>query len=164
MKSEVKLSSQQYGGIKGISTEHFLIDTWNSVFNSLEGEGSAASLVSIDFEKAFNRMDHAECLNALTNLGASELVRKWIAAFLYNRTMSVRIRDTMSHPRPVPGGSPQGSILGNFLFCVTTDQFAGLASKLTPPGGRNEDVTMPLELNGVDVSICLLYTSDAADE
>ena len=33
------------------------------------------------------------------------------------------IRDS---PKSVPGGSPQGSILGNFLFCATTDKFTEL--------------------------------------
>ena len=27
----------------------------------------------------------------------------------------------MSEPRLICGGSPQGSILGNYLFCITTD-------------------------------------------
>ena len=40
--------------------------------------------------------------------------------------MSVKIGKTLSTPRNVPGGSPQGSILGNYLFCATTDCFTGL--------------------------------------
>ena len=67
--------------------------------------------MSIDFEKAFNRMDHGKCLEALGKLGASEEVVKWTASFLYNRKMSVKIRQARSKPRIVPGGSPQGSIL-----------------------------------------------------
>ena len=35
--------------------------------------------------------------------------------------MSVRIGKQHSHPRYINGGSPQGSILGNYLFCMTTD-------------------------------------------
>ena len=39
--------------------------------------------------------------------------------------MSVKLGDTFSIPRNVPGGSPQGSILGNYLFCATTDNLTG---------------------------------------
>ena len=35
--------------------------------------------------------------------------------------MQARIGSAFSTPRPIHGGSPQGSILGNFLFCMTTD-------------------------------------------
>ena len=38
--------------------------------------------------------------------------------------MSVWVGDCYSAPLPVLGGSPQGSILGNYLFCSTTDQLA----------------------------------------
>ena len=36
--------------------------------------------------------------------------------------MQVRIGSTLSDPRNINGGSPQGSILGNYLFCITTDR------------------------------------------
>ena len=36
--------------------------------------------------------------------------------------MQVRIGNTLSTPKKINGGSPQGSILGNYLFCITTDQ------------------------------------------
>ena len=36
--------------------------------------------------------------------------------------MSVKIGETMSEECPVNGGSPQGSILGNFLFCICSDE------------------------------------------
>ena len=35
--------------------------------------------------------------------------------------MSVKLGGTFSRERKVPGGSPQGSILGNYLFCATTN-------------------------------------------
>ena len=35
--------------------------------------------------------------------------------------MRVRVGNVFSDPKHVKGGSPQGSILGNYLFCLTTD-------------------------------------------
>ena len=65
LKGEVKLSPSQYEGIKGRSTTHFLLDTWDTVLTALEHNNSAVNLTSIDFEKAFNQMDHLKCLEAL---------------------------------------------------------------------------------------------------
>ena len=61
--------------------------------DALEDGKSAANLVSIDFANAFNRMDHEQCLIALAELGATEQSTDWTAAFLFNRTMSVKIRN-----------------------------------------------------------------------
>ena len=69
LKRETRLSMRQYGGVKGCSTEHFLLETWDRIITALEDGKSAAKLVSIDFAKAFNRMDHTECLLALACLG-----------------------------------------------------------------------------------------------
>ena len=95
--------------------------TWQEVLDHLENDRAAVTLTSIDFEKAFNRMDHHQCLKALSDHNASPATIALVSAFLCKRTMSVRVGNQYSDPRPVQGGSPQGSILGNYLFCLTTD-------------------------------------------
>ena len=122
LKKDVKLNQNQFGGIKGTGVDHFLIETWNEVLTALEDPNAAASLMSIDFEKAFNRMSHPHCLEALSKLNADSRSISLVHAFLYGRTMKIKVGQTMSQPRSVPGGSPQGSILGNFLFCVATNE------------------------------------------
>ena len=44
-----------------------------------------------------------------------------VAAFLKNRIMKLKVGDTLSEGRNIRGGSPQGTLLGNFLFIITTD-------------------------------------------
>ena len=127
------LNKDQFGGIKGTGINHFLVETWDEIMNSLEDPNAAVSLMSIDFEKAFNRMSHSHCISALQELNADEEGIKLTKAFLYGRTMRVKIGTTLSEPKTVPGGSPQGSILGNFLFCVTTN-------KLSEVGGQGAAV------------------------
>ena len=72
LQEEIKLSSRQFGGLKGCGTDHFLPETWDAIINNLEDESSAVNLLSVDFEKAFNRMDHSQCLYALNDLGGEQ--------------------------------------------------------------------------------------------
>lgn len=115
------MRKNQYGGTKGSGTNYFLINTYHQIMTALEDNTKAVSIISIDFSKAFNRMDHSKCIEAFTHKGASHASLNMIAAFLRNRTMSVKVGQTFSTPRPVHGGSPQGTKLGNFLFAVTID-------------------------------------------
>ena len=48
--------------------------------------------------------------------------------------MSVKVGNKMSKPKRINGGSPQGSILGNYLFCLTTDNLGSSIADQT--GGR----------------------------
>ena len=104
LKKETSFAESQYGGMKGCGADHFLVKTWNEFMEGLEDERACVSLVSVDFEKAFNRMGHKECLGALNDHGASEDSIKLAAAFLMRRGMSVRIGDTHSPRRPILGG------------------------------------------------------------
>ena len=67
------------------------------------------------FEKAFNRMDHAKCLAALKDHGATDVSIEMASAFLQGRSMYVRVGSTLLNPRAINGGSPEGSILGNLI-------------------------------------------------
>ena len=64
LRSEVTLRPTQFGGLKGTSVDHFLIETWQRILQILEDDRAATTIASIDFEKAFNRMCHGECLKA----------------------------------------------------------------------------------------------------
>ena len=79
------------------------------------------SILSIDFSKAFNRMSHRRCLDALERKGASNESLNMVAAFLDRREMHFKVNATLSSPRHVRGGSPQGTRLGNFLFIITIE-------------------------------------------
>ena len=60
-------------------------------------------------------------LQSLQSLGTSSESMGLVHAFLYGRKMTVKINDSKSKPRTALLGSPQGSILANFLFWATTN-------------------------------------------
>ena len=82
---------------------------------------SVTSLIAIDFSKAFNRLSHQLCLEALAAAGASNQSLELVCAFLENRRMLVQSGSCESSVRSTPGGSPQGTKLGNVLFCFAME-------------------------------------------
>ena len=135
LREDITLADQQFGGRKGQGVDHMLIETWEEILKSLEQKDTAVNLMAIDFEKAFNRMDHGICVETLKEMGAKVHTTSLVQAFLHGRVMSVKINDTFSPPLPVSGGAPQGSILGPFLFCASINKLLNveIGDKAPPP-------------------------------
>ena len=129
LRSEIPVDPVQYGGLKGCSVDHLLVDAWDAILCPLDA-GSHAVMMGLDFEKAFNRLDHGECLKQLAELGASGSSISLVRSFLTRRSVRIRLPDgSLSERGLLNGGSPQGSILGCLLYCLATQQI----SKNLPP-------------------------------
>lgn len=85
-------------------------------------------------------MCHHQCLQAAEKMGAMPPTLAMIRAFLTQQTMTVKVHGSRSDPRPVCGGSPQGSILA-------TDQFIHARD-------HEREITPSIAENGLDISQC----------
>jgi hypothetical protein len=109
----------QFGGVKGSSTNHYLIDMITFVLYNQDLKESRAVLAAmIDFEKAFNRQNHYKLMAKLNDLGVPGWLLNIIKGFLEERTLIVNYKGQQSGRKDMPGGGPQGTILGMFLFLV----------------------------------------------
>ena len=57
-------------------------------------------------------------ITKLSDLGVPGWLLKLVMAFLEGRAMRVRYKGKISDYYPLPGGGPQGALLGLFLFLV----------------------------------------------
>ena len=105
MVEQVGMRENQMGGMKGAGTEHYLVHLWQTVLETLEDQRAASLITSIDYAKAFNRLDFGHCLRALAAKGASTELIGIVASFLTSRTMSVKVGQIASRPRVVLGES-----------------------------------------------------------
>ena len=112
-----------------------LIETTQYVTSALEDNRAAVKATSMDYSKAFNRLNHLSCIGSFMDKGASGHVLKLIAGFLIGLTMVVKVGATRSHPRSVTTGALQGSVLGAYLFNIGIDS---IEVGCNFPGERNE--------------------------
>lgn len=79
-------------------------------------------------------MKHDEGIKQLKRLGASAGSISLVRAFLEGRSMTICIDEHTPIPVPITRGSPQGSVLGCLLYCVTTQLLThGLRESNDPP-------------------------------
>ena len=88
-REEITLRENQYGGVRGCSTEHYLLEAWETVLRDLEDDRAGSVLTSLDFAKGFNRVSHQHCLQAFGDHGSSTDVITLLAN-LFAETKYVR--------------------------------------------------------------------------
>ena len=124
-----KLDPNQYGGMKGKSISHYLIDFVNFVLYNQDFNIPHMILAGmIDFSKAFNRQNHNILITILCNMGVPGWLLKIVMGFLTNRSLILRFNGVSTSKKNLPGGGPQGTILGMFLFLILIN-FAGFSDK-----------------------------------
>ena len=72
----------------------------------------------VDFSKAFNRINHAKVIVRLSDWGVPGWLLKILISYLTGRSMILRYKDVQSARHLMPGGSPQGALLGVLLYLI----------------------------------------------
>ena len=107
----------QFGFRKGKSTLDAIILITEKIYDAFNsGNGSFNINIFIDFQKAFDTIDHCILMNKLSMYGVTGIYHEVLKNYLSKRHQSVRIGDQLSPPLPITKGIPQGSILGSLLF------------------------------------------------
>ena len=84
--------------------------------------------IMYDFSKAFNRQDHNTLITILSDMGTPAWLLKIVMAFLTDRKMVLKYKGILSNEESLPGGGPQGTKLGLYLFLILIN-FAGFEKK-----------------------------------
>ena len=74
----------------------------------------------VDYSKAFDHINHEILIAKLYGMGLPAYLVRWMAAFLIDRQLSVKIGDTVSSIGYPNGGVPQRTLSGpkNFLVQI----------------------------------------------
>ena len=107
----------QYGFRPKHSTNHTLINITETIREALD-KGKLACGVFVDFQKAFDTVNHNILLNKLNHYGIRGIANNWFKSYLTNREQFVSVLGYDSNRMIMKHGVPQGSVLGPLLFLV----------------------------------------------
>ena len=102
------------------STETALIKIQNDILSALD-VGSSAILLMLDLSAAFDTIDHNILLSRLCNVyGITGDALDWFRSYLTGRIQRVVIENSVSVDQELDFGVPQGSVLGQRIYCIYT--------------------------------------------
>ena len=114
-----KIDFRQYGGSKGNSISHYIIEFITFILMNQDKPNQTAVLACmVDYKKAFNRQNHNVLITKLSDMGVPPWLLRVVMGFLTERKMAVRLNGIISEWKDLPGGGPQGTLLGLLLFLV----------------------------------------------
>ena len=121
-----KLSPSQYGGKRGMGTEHVVVNFVDRVLKLLDKSStSPAVMVSFaDWRGAFDRQDPTITISKFIRLGVRSSLIPILIDYLRNRKMKVKMNGVESQQKSLIGGSPQGTILGQLMYVGASDDAA----------------------------------------
>jgi ribonuclease P/MRP protein subunit RPP40 len=115
---------------RSCSTLHmYTINEWQHLLDV--NAGCHVHVISLDWEKAFDRIPHERLILKLRNFGIVGSLLKWFRCYLTNRKQRVGVGGEFSGLFDVPSGVVQSSVLGPLLFNIfVSDLSCSVSSKL----------------------------------
>ena len=119
------INKKQYGGKQGVGTEHLIVTLIDRIRQLQDDpEKLAVILNSYDWSAAFDRLDPTKVTLKCIKLKIRSSIVKILIDFLNGRKMQVKMNGCTSSSHDLIGGSPQGSLIGQLLYIIGSDDSA----------------------------------------
>ena len=97
-----------------------------SIINDLIKNNKSAALLLLDYEKAFDSVDHEFTLKVLAAFGLPPRFLKWINMAFKSSKMQLLINGYLTNPFAMDGGGKQGDPLYPYIFIMVMVAVAAL--------------------------------------
>jgi hypothetical protein len=119
LEDQNRFPVSQSGFRRQHSTETALMKLFSAMSSSLDQQ-KVFMLLSLDFSKAFDTVDHIILVRKLEFHGIRGTALAWFRSFLSGRTQQIIVNGSRSRKFNVTTGVPQGAILSPLLFTLFT--------------------------------------------
>ena len=118
--------------VSGSSCSHALIQMIDFILHSTDDSSMPTAVINLlaDWSKAFNKCNHNIMMRILTAMNIPMWLLRLLKSYLQNRKMILRFRGCCSDPKDMPGGMPQGTLLGVILYILYINP-VGFPSEVT---------------------------------
>ena len=121
-----KIDIGQFGGQAGKGTEHMMVFLVDRILKLLDRTTDRAAVIAtmVDWSNAFDRQDPTLAIEKFLKMGVRPSLVPVLASYLSDRQMQVKYNGTYSSTYQLPGGGPQGTLVGLIEYFVQSNDNA----------------------------------------
>ena len=121
-----KIDRSQYGNQKGTSTEHLMVNLMDKILKLLDNNNNCSAVIAslVDWASAFDRQDPTLAIEKFIKMGVRPSLIPILVSYLTDRQMQVRYNGAYSGTYSLPGGGPQGTLVGLIEYFVQSNDNA----------------------------------------
>ena len=124
------ITNSQHGFSKGKSCLTNLIEFFDIIMQWYDDD-NPIDILYLDFEKAFDKVEHNKLLLKLKTYGFSEQILIWLKHWLIGRKQRTQLNGKRSKWTDVLSGTPQGTVLAATLFIIYIDDIDDILIKFS---------------------------------
>ena len=111
------ISEMQFGFQPKKSTQDAITELVDKIYKSLD-RSKPSLCIFLDLAKAFDTVDHKKLITLLEEAGIRGTPLKLFESYLNGRQQHTKVGSSLSTPKALNCGVPQGTILGPILFII----------------------------------------------
>ena len=113
----------QFGNQKGTGTEHLMVNLMDRILKLIDRNPNRSAVIAsmLDWAAAFDRQDPTLAIKKFIKMGVRPALIPILVSYLTDREMQVRFNNQYSSTHQLPGGGPQGTLIGLIEYLVQSN-------------------------------------------